>query len=96
MFNDQPWECAGVRAMLDNRPAWQNGLEKNIARIIARMIPEVRILSRLIFRVAGVLDFIYTDFSGGKKFFMGAISTKMANLNRYNWSCMIKFGMGGI
>ena len=42
------------------------------------------------------LDFIYTDFSGGKKFFMGAISTKMANLNRYNWSCMIKFGMGGI
>ena len=60
--NDQPCECAGVGAMLGNRPARQNGLEKEVvARVIARGIP--RVIPRVI---PFGSDFIYTNFRRGR------------------------------
>ena len=48
--NDQPCECASVGPMLDNRPARQNGLKKNIAFLVIAWVIS-RIMPRIILRI---------------------------------------------
>ena len=64
--NDQPCECAGVGAMLDNRPARQNGLKKIIPRVIPRIVPFGSDFIYTNFRRGRDLDFTYTKNRRGR------------------------------